>query len=229
MKWKIILGSALAGAVMLGVPRAATAQPAGYPDGSTVNATKHNISWFAAADSLGAGALADYGEVCAYCHTPHGGSTTAKPLWNHTPSVAAYTMYDATWSSTIDMTVAPAPTGVSLACLSCHDGTVGLDAITNVPNSSGASPVGTTLPAGRVTNLGIDLTNDHPISVTYSTAADAAFNPTATVTGAGLELYGASGDQVQCGTCHNPHDNTNRPLLRIANTNSGLCSTCHVK
>ena len=34
---------------------------------------------------------------------------------------------------------------------------------------------------------------------------------------------------VQCATCHNVHDNTNVPFLRVNNAASGLCLTCHIK
>ncbi|MCF6192532.1 MAG: cytochrome c3 family protein [Candidatus Hydrothermae bacterium] len=37
------------------------------------------------------------------------------------------------------------------------------------------------------------------------------------------------GEKVQCGTCHNPHDNTNAPFLEASNTGSQLCLTCHLK
>jgi len=33
---------------------------------------------------------------------------------------------------------------------------------------------------------------------------------------------------VQCGSCHNVHNNTNTPFLRISNVNSALCTTCHL-
>ena len=189
--------------------------------------TKHNLD--VRADTISA--LTDYGEVCVYCHTPHGGQVDA-PLWNRTYSTASYTMYNNASSSTIDMTVDAGPTGISLACLSCHDGTVGLDVIINPPNSwSGPAPDGSqTMPVG-VTNLGSDLRNDHPISVIYSTTDDAAFNAKTAVTGAGgLRLFGdGTTDRVQCASCHNPHSNVFAPFLRKSNSASALCTTCHIK
>ncbi len=220
----------LAGAVMLVcMATAAQAQvtpPAGYPNGTSVVSTLHNLSYAAAADSFGVGALRNYGEVCVYCHTPHGGQTSA-PLWNRQFPTGPYQMYNSGVSSTINMAVDAAPTGVSMACLSCHDGTIGLDVVTNVPNSyTGAAAVGTAMPAGRIANLGTDLRNDHPISVTYDVTADPAFNPVASVAAAGLVLYSG---KVQCGSCHNPHTAANRPFLRTSNAGSNLCLTCHIK
>ena len=204
----------------------AFAAPGAYPNGTSVVETLHNLSFAASSNLYGAGALRDYGEVCVYCHTPHGGRTSA-PLWNRNFSTTTYQMYDANHSSTINMTVDPQPTGVSQACLSCHDGTVGLDVIVNVPNNyTGGAAVGTRMPAGRFTNLGTDLRNDHPISVLYDNTADTKFHTASELQAAGLQLYSG---KVQCGSCHNPHTAANRPFLRISNSGSALCLTCHIK
>ncbi|MBI5196127.1 MAG: cytochrome C, partial [Nitrospirae bacterium] len=32
-----------------------------------------------------------------------------------------------------------------------------------------------------------------------------------------------------CGSCHNPHDNSNGTFLRVTNSGSGLCLKCHIK
>lgn len=165
-------------------------------------------------------------QTCVYCHTPHAGIIgLAAPLWNrNNPDPAVFTMYS---SPTIDMTIAPGgPQGVSLACLSCHDGVTAFDSLVNPP-SDGTARTGT---MGAPAALGTDLSNDHPISITYDPTADTAFNAAASVTGAGsLVLFGAGADQVECGSCHNPHDDTNAPFLRKPNTNSDICTTCHIK
>jgi hypothetical protein len=76
-------------------------------------------------------------EVCAFCHTPHGANTGAPgaaPLWNRAiPTTAGYTTYS---GPNFDGT-SVAPVGVSLACLSCHDGSLALDALINMPGSGG--------------------------------------------------------------------------------------------
>ena len=72
----------------------------------------------------------DYREACVYCHTPHNGSPVA-PLWNRNLSTAdGYQMYA---SPNFDSTPPGAPDGISLACLSCHDGTISVDDIRNTP------------------------------------------------------------------------------------------------
>ncbi len=206
--------------------------------GNKVADTPHNLR---KATTSGMG-LTDWGEICVYCHTPHNNNTDiAAPLWNRSTPTGPYTMYS---SPTIDMTIANAPQGVSLACLSCHDNTIGLDQVINVPTTQlGNAASGVTIsycgsschvgtnPSGGVnfegTNIGTDLSNDHPISITYDPAQDPNFNAASNGKVGPLPLYGTNNDQVECASCHNPHDNSNRPFLRMSNDNSALCLTCH--
>lgn len=206
--------------------------------------TRHNFSNSSGRDIAGgfadlSASVADYGEVCVYCHTPHGGQTNA-PLWNRQFTTSAFTMYnDATGgSSDLDMTFAAQPTGVSLACLSCHDGTIGIDVIVNRPNASAAASIGATLTdiyggvdPDSLKILGTDLRNDHPISMVYDPTNDPQFNTVASIEGAGLKLFSdptLGANVVQCATCHNPHTQ-NDTFLRVANSASALCLTCHIK
>lgn len=198
-----------------------------------IKETKHNFSGSRTGTFTTLG-VADYGEVCVYCHTPHGGSTDA-PLWNRQFGSAAYNMYTSSNSASINMTVGSKPGPVSLACLSCHDGTIGIDVITNVPNTSTAVATGKRLPDIFTTGpdtlkvLGTDLRNDHPIAVTFDDTKDPMFNTKAAIQAEGIRFFGANADQVECATCHNPHNKTNVPFLRKSNAASGLCLTCHIK
>lgn len=212
--------------VLLGLgPVAANLARAQVTD--NITATKHNLS---VTPITG---VKNYGEVCVYCHTPHGGSTQA-PLWNRSlPSAASFTMYT---SPTIDMVIGSGPGPVSLACLSCHDGSIGLDAITNFPNTaSDTTPSGVKIDGPGRTNgwakLGPDLRDDHPVGVTYDITVDPAFNSLASAKTAGLRFYGSGANQVECASCHNPHEGaaTKQPFLRLANAGSALCKTCHIK
>ncbi|MDH4100023.1 MAG: hypothetical protein OEV28_05555, partial [Nitrospirota bacterium] len=85
------------------------------------------------------------GEVCVFCHSPHVGQQVANaPLWNRAVASGNYTPYT---SSTIDapgVTSDRQPKGVSLACLSCHDGTIALDALRNAPGSGNFQDTPTT-------------------------------------------------------------------------------------
>lgn len=218
--WKSLIRWSAAVAFLLSVPAVASAQT------DNIKLTKHDLS--NSATSLG---ITNYNQICVYCHTPHKGQATV-PLWNHGPSAATYTMYTSANSATMDMTVGGTPGPVSAACLSCHDGTIGLDVITNLPNQTYTAVVNSVkIPAGSL--IGTSLTDDHPIAVTYNNVAgpggDAAFVAIASVKTAGLRFYGAGVDQLECASCHNVHNNTNAPFLRMANTASALCLTCHIK
>lgn len=86
------------------------------------------------------GTINDYRETCVYCHTPHNSGTTA-PLWNRElPTASGYQMYS---SPNFDSPLPSAPDGISLACLSCHDGTVAVDSIVNRPKYHEFLDVGT--------------------------------------------------------------------------------------
>ena len=221
--WRAWLSALLLTVLLAGAAGSAGAQS------DDIKNTKHNFSGSRdpAFNQLG---VADYGEICVYCHTPHGGQTDA-PLWNRQFGVGPYQTYN---SPTIEMTIGT-PTGVTLACLGCHDGTIGIDVVTNPPNSSSATPTGRKIgdiyPSGpdAFKNLGTDLRNDHPVAVIYDNTKDPMFNARTDVTAAGLRFYGAGVNEVTCATCHNPHNKTNPPFLRKSNAASALCLTCHIK
>ncbi len=111
---------------------------------------------------------ADNGEICVYCHTPHGARLDIEaPLWNKPGGTATYTTYD---SSTLDGTILSVGS-VSVACLTCHDGTQAMDAIINAPGAGLGSLVGgsagNTMTGSPVPVLGTDLSDDHPIGIQY--------------------------------------------------------------
>lgn len=176
------------------------------------------------------------GEICVVCHTPHNGDSTDGPLWNHQITTATHTMYT---STTLDGTpLGTDVTGISKLCLSCHDGTVAIDSFGGVTgNSTIQNPNAI---------LGTDLTNDHPISITYDDAlatldgglavpstTNVTIGDTSQKTGTIATLL-VPGGELQCSSCHDVHNKfavAATPLLRISNvTNpSGLCLTCHTK
>ena len=163
--------------------------------------------------------------VCEVCHTPHNAQVVDAPLWDHEVNAAVnYAMYT---SPTLDMdntSNADGPQGVSLACLGCHDGATAIDSFAG---NSGVQ----FMPDGP-TKLGLDLSDDHPISITYDAGADPYFNSDDGEGHVGvLQLYISirGSNQVECGTCHNPHDPSNVPFLRVDNIGSALCFICHNK
>lgn len=164
-------------------------------------------------------------QICQPCHTPHGADTTVAnaPLWNHeVTAVVAYTLYD---STTMDATTGQ-PSASSKLCLSCHDGTVALE-------NWGGVTTGTTTVAY---SMGINLSTEHPISFDYDTALSTAdgelFDPATDTTDLGGTIDNdlLFGGQVQCASCHDVHNAENLPsLLKIDNSGSNLCLTCHDK
>ena len=165
------------------------------------------------------------GNICIACHTPHNGNQTVPeaPLWNHEVTGSTFTMYSGT---TMDASTSQ-PSGESLLCLSCHDGTVALD-------SYGGS-TGTSYISGS-RNLGTDLSNDHPISFDYNTTLavlDGGLHDPAVKTtslGGTIDHDLLFNGRMQCSSCHDVHNaEGNDHLLRIANIASALCLTCHDK
>ena len=171
------------------------------------------------------------GQLCKPCHTPHNAMDPAfKPLWNHTVSAQAFVIYASGIGTTMDATVG-APDGSSLMCLGCHDGTTALNAFGGAP---AGAPV---LMPGGPNNLGLNLTNDHPVSFVYNDVLASAdgtlWAPTTTASGLGgtitAKMLDAS-SKVQCASCHNPHGVAGiTKFLRKTNAGSALCMTCHNK
>jgi predicted CXXCH cytochrome family protein len=163
------------------------------------------------------------GEVCNTCHTPHNASAPGSgPLWDHDLTSATFVPYGDP-NGTMEGGAPGQPGPVSQLCLSCHDGTVALDAF-------GSTTPTTSLSSGNGF-LSTDLSNDHPIGFTYdSTMAGTdgeLLSPTSlNEVNTDLPLFENSG-QMECATCHNAHDQTNSYFLRLDNTGSNLCTTCH--
>ncbi len=201
-------------------------------------------------------------EPCVFCHTPHAAAPGGF-LWNRTNYVAtSYLMYSSsTWTGSES-----GPTGLTLMCMSCHDGITSIavgdngGTLINAP-SPGTNPgdvslvtVGAYQYIGEVywqpgnfiipgwgANIGnqmpesgstqANLSDDHPVSFEWQIG----MMPTGIIdpgnwVGEGatlLKLFG--NNRMECSTCHNVHNNTNEPFLRMSNTGSNMCLTCHDK
>ncbi len=175
-------------------------------------------------------------QVCVFCHTTHNGDQTIGALWNHENNPPAYQPYT---SNTIDMTIT-APHNGSLVCLSCHDGTIAVNSLNNLPGPEVAGNYGTPGGAGldgsgKLTSsshafVGQDLSDDHPVGVIY----DASKDPTGFYSKTGNPaLYPDKllddGLYVECSSCHNAHDDTYTNFLIESNAGSNLCLRCHSK
>jgi nitrate/TMAO reductase-like tetraheme cytochrome c subunit len=160
---------------------------------TTIVGSPHDLSPTGASVKISSAANAQ-GQVCVFCHLPHGASYAGAPLWNRGNATTAFTMYSSANSATFvtntpgENTATRAAGAVSLACLSCHDGVTAFNSLNSAPMfdtdagataanytfASGAKAVVTmsdvATPGAGSPLIGTDLTNDHPISFTYDTA-----------------------------------------------------------
>lgn len=237
--------------------------PANAARQSKVSDTKHNLS----ASGPGSTKSGTESQVCVFCHTPHGANTaTVSPLWNRPSSGATYTPYS---SESLDARSAQLgwtgqPLGSSKLCLSCHDGTIALGNVVNAPGSGLGSaisvsgdtatkmPLGAGEYSGYTRFLGSDLSNDHPISITYDSTLSArdgelrtpdaqqrvmggtlTINTTHPLVGPRATGQGSGLGSSAAGTGLFGSSST-RPVLPLENTQGGgggtgqvQCTTCH--
>lgn len=183
-------------------------------------------------------------EICRVCHVPHDHNLQTENywvqglLWNHAPpTTGTWTPYS---SGSMDA-VTGNPSGPSLLCLGCHDGSTALDTFDKY--AGGAMNIDVYNAGYQVPSTGAagDLSGTHPISMSYYD--DNNMNVDGTIMGTSGTiadvLFGtAPTATVECSSCHDVHDQNaaaGTHLLRVANTvasggaASGLCLTCHDK
>jgi len=203
----------------------------------------HNALAQINADVLGAHNMApasgspitgNLGSPCLYCHAPHSGINGSPGiggtlLWSQKlSSVTSYQQYTST--TMVNKTNPAPPLGSnSTLCLSCHDGTVALGTLTPYGQ---ASMTGTL--TGTPADLGTSLQSTHPFSFVtpLQPAPDlwpslSASPPTTQDTTGHVQLINGN---VECGSCHNPHDQSldaSADFLVMDNSQSALCLACH--
>ncbi|MBD3649262.1 MAG: hypothetical protein HUJ31_17845, partial [Pseudomonadales bacterium] len=184
----------------------------------SVELSKHNLSATGASEIKSNRAV----DICTICHGRHN-SFPRSARWDRNHAGTTYIPYT---SST--MKALPGqPTGSSLMCLSCHDGTTATgELLSGLRLPDLQSSMATNMSA-RGSNLGTDLSDDHPVSFYYydSYAADSEeyIHPDALSETVQLDASG----QVQCTSCHDPHDDSLGNFLRVTNRNGELCLGCH--
>ena len=102
--------------------------------------SKHNLS----VSGPGTVKAASETQNCLFCHAPHNASPIA-PLWNRSNPGTSYTPY----TSSTSIARPGQPTGASLQCLSCHDGTIALGDVLSRGTRIGMAGGVTTMPAGN--------------------------------------------------------------------------------
>ncbi len=211
---------------------------------------------------------ADPETVCGVCHVPHHADKDAGPLWGHqTISSSGWTMYAQTVGAgaqsspgaNVQHLVPTAPKASSLACLSCHDGSIAINAYGGNPGSvslSGNAAISFDQGANK------NLSHSHPISFKYqdvvglgagkdqwiydensSVLVPDANSPTFTP-GGNMSIKGFLLDgqgNLECSSCHDVHNQEgsayhpvmNPKMVKINGTRNGvgslLCRSCHNK
>ena len=222
--------------------------------------------------SVGLGQTDAQKRICIYCHHPHNSIPAAdmpngySPLWNRNLSTTTFAGY----SNGLDGGVTTgsdkrhnlnaavegggtAIAGVSLLCMSCHDGVVAMNAYSQVSGSldgagdgAGGNLSGRTSGfdgqnmAGRGYSGTIvtDMSNHHPMGFDYQAVqtadAEIAATNTALVPDGSVRIADVLyGGKMECVTCHDVHNTANQPgaerFLWRTNDHSNFCLTCHLK
>lgn len=172
--------------------------------------------------------------MCGVCHVTHNAmAEPGAPLWNHqSTAVASYTLYSSPTFDPHGGTTISNPGTSSKLCLSCHDGTIALDNFGGT--TTGTSYINGGALIGGMT--GDNLGNEHPISFEYTDALAALdgglFAPSSTNSGLGgtIEQDMLFNNRLECASCHDVHNKYGvEHLLKMSNTHSQLCLTCHNK
>ncbi len=212
----------------------------------TIKNSKHDLSTGSTGATIKAAAAGGTSQICVFCHTPHSAKADA-PLWNRNLSTAAYTSYASDVLAALSLAPEDLVTGAGSAahiksrlCLSCHDGTIALGQLVNLPAGFTADiPMEggvTTIPTTAAGYIGLDLRDDHPVAILHNNAADPELR--SLITGSDVWLYtttaartqsGLGVGYVECTSCHDPHDDQYTNFLVASNFQSGICTSCHTK
>ncbi len=217
--------------------------------------TKHNLS----VSGTGTAKATSETEVCVFCHVPHFSQPVGKPLWNRSMPVTEYVMYDSEYLRRMGYPSIAAdlgsdndtPGALSRQCLSCHDGTIAVGAVSKLRydrdgaliDMAGVDPDGTIVDTAT-TFIGTDLSSHHPVGVEYDSTISKTFGNggirsmelkvTPDTPIKLFEYAGYTGKYVECSSCHDPHKDNSKFLHYDAGANHGqnfvgTCTSCHEK
>jgi predicted CXXCH cytochrome family protein len=187
--------------------------------GLEIRSTRHNLS------ISGPGLITASSEsrICIFCHIPHQKGSAIRYLWNRSDPGNAYIPY---FSSTLQADVRQ-PTGASRMCLSCHDGTIALGAIASSPTEIPFKGGIRYIPQDSLSNLGTNLSDDHPISFIYDEMLSLQKRQLRLPSMLPPQVKLDEDNQLQCTACHDPHHNPYGQFLVMDNMGSQLCIACH--
>jgi hypothetical protein len=229
MRIRSVVVGGMAGVIAMAM--AGTSWGAGGVEGSI-----HDFSMSSMTNSSGFSYYGSWNSrhgVCSPCHAAHHTDPAQlAPLWTHESTVAPFTPYGSPTlqAAGVNGGTLGQPDKESLACLSCHDGTVAVNQLIGGTFTNVAAG-GIFIDAGA--QIGTDLHTTHPISFTYDAALatlDGGLeNPTTYKIGdaktkltvqtapkpatfSGTDLTGKTIDQamlfghkMQCSSCHDVH------------------------
>ena len=126
------------------------------------------------------------------------------------------------------------PSSVSLLCLSCHDGSVAVNAYGFEPSASIGSGDAFLADSFLIGGSG-NLSNHHPIGFDYADVTaydDEIADEYIRFGGTDVTIISVlDNGKMACVTCHDVHNTKNEgeSLLWASDRNSGFCCTCHLK
>jgi nitrate/TMAO reductase-like tetraheme cytochrome c subunit len=176
-------------------------------------------------------------QICIFCHTPHT-VTGARVLWNRELSNTPFVSYTSPSLDVSKTGVAPQPNGSSKLCLSCHDGTLALGALSSRPKGvEMRGVVAGRIPPDARGYLGRDLSGAHPISFQITSSMIATNNAKDSELVSVAEMTSDPDvrldhlNRMQCGTCHDPHADKNFVTSGVhfyrKENFSDVCEICH--
>ncbi|NDP41189.1 MAG: hypothetical protein GZ089_00480 [Aromatoleum sp.] len=193
---------------------AAVAAPTSTHAQTQIARTKHNLV------ATGPGTIRsdEPAGTCVFCHTPHN-ATPTRGLWNRNLPAVTYRLYE----SSTSQGQLQQPTGSSRLCLSCHDGVLAM-ANLRVPPKGAPTALG---PLTGPTAFGSDLSHGHPVSFVYDSALALKRGDLADPVALPSAIRLDDKREVQCASCHDPHDDRQPNFLRMDNRSGALCLSCH--
>jgi len=183
-----------------------------------------------------------YENPCQVCHIPHKAQTYGAahaPLWNHALSSSVYVTYDANNSATYkggSITL-----GSSIACLSCHDGSVAINQTAGYSGKSATNSLNgqaVFIPSFAQETVGgsTDLRNMHPIGVSYTTCVANGDTELQPIDALLSKMLKGANQTVECASCHDIHETIGNAGLDpydhgliVTLDNGALCLKCHKK